>query len=76
MQWTPPKRRAFLEHALADAGVAELMTDAELREEAKAMVIAAEGTVANTLSFTLLMLAMHPDVQRNVQRVRFIGLLT
>ncbi|KAK3921126.1 Cytochrome P450 4C1 [Frankliniella fusca] len=62
------KHRSFLEHALADSTVAELMTDEELREEAKAMVIAGEGTVARAMSFVLLMLAMHPGVQEAVQK--------
>ncbi|KAE8737417.1 Cytochrome P450 CYP4 [Frankliniella occidentalis] len=63
-----PKRRSFLEHALADATVAKLMNDEELREEAKAMVIAGEGSVATAMSFTLLMLAMHPGVQKAVHQ--------
>ncbi|XP_034254353.1 cytochrome P450 4V2-like [Thrips palmi] len=62
------RQRSFLQHVLADSAAASLLSDEELREEAKAMVIAGEGTVANALSFTLLMLAMHPDVQQAVQQ--------
>lgn len=67
---TSAKRRSLLEHALANEGVAELLSAEEWREEAKAMVVAGQGTVAHCLSFTLLLLAMHPEQQRRLHQVR------
>ncbi|KAJ1525030.1 hypothetical protein ONE63_009876 [Megalurothrips usitatus] len=60
------KRRSFLEHALE--GLEDLMSPEEWREEAKAMVVAGQGTVAHCLSFALLLLAMHPDQQHRVHQ--------
>ncbi|KAE8737418.1 Cytochrome P450 CYP4 [Frankliniella occidentalis] len=61
-------KRSFLEHALASENLANLMTAEEWREEAKAMVVAGQGTVAHCLSFALLLLAMHPDSQDRLRR--------
>lgn len=64
-----PRRRSFLEHALSNEGLADLMSAEEWREEAKAMVVAGQGTVAHGLSFALLLLAMHPEEQQRLHQV-------
>ena len=68
---TSVKRRSLLEHALTNEGVAELLSAKEWREEAKAMVVAGQGTVAHCLSFALLLLAMHPEQQRRLHQVNY-----
>jgi cytochrome P450 len=44
----------------------ERMTDAELRDEVATLVLAGHETTAQTLTWTLMLLSQHPEVERRV----------
>ncbi len=56
----------LLRSTAADAAGEGGLTDAEVRDELVTLVIAGHETVASALSWTLLLLADHPQVQRRL----------
>jgi len=50
-----------------DEETGESMSDEQLRDEVFTMLMAGHETTANTLTFTLMLLAQHPEVARRVE---------
>jgi cytochrome P450 len=48
--------------AAVDADTGDRMTDAEVRDEVKTMVVAGQETSANALAWTLFLMSRHPEV--------------
>jgi hypothetical protein len=57
------KRKCFLDHLIELSETSEHWPDHELMEEAQTMVAAGSESMGSTLSFVLMMVGMHPEVQ-------------
>ncbi|CAH1382167.1 unnamed protein product [Tenebrio molitor] len=70
------KRKAFLDLLIEFSTGDNKLTDEEIRDEVNTFMVAGSDTTASSISFTLLLLGMHPDVQEKVYEeiVNVVGL--